>query len=259
MPNDIPGLQIPDDLTEFDQWVLWSMETRNGKAAKIPYSTKLRRASTTNPADWTEFESVCRALRLNSGRFRSGGVGFVFCSADPFVGIDLDKCLDGQLVKPWAAGIVERFSDTYMEISPSKTGLKIWARGRIPANVAGVAVSDGSIEIYDRARYFTVTGQRFRSAPLSIEDHAADLMVLWERLTQGTKGNWPVQPLANGKIPHGQQHSTLVSIAGTLRARRVCDEAILACLLAVNAGQCERPGPAANIERIVRSTRRWGR
>jgi hypothetical protein len=38
----------------------------------------------------------------------------------------------------------------------------------------------------------------------------------------------------------------------------VCDEAILACLLAVNAHQCERPGTAEAIARIVRSTRLWG-
>lgn len=258
MPKDISEFLIPDDLAEVDQWVLWTLETRNGKPAKIPYSTRLRRASSTNPADWADFESVCRVLRCNLARFRSGGVGFVFCAADPFVGIDLDNCLDEQMLKPWATGIAERFSDTYMEVSPSGTGLKIWARGKIPANVAGVPIGDGSIEIYDHARYFTVTGRRFRDAPLSIEEHAADLLALYERLTNGTEGNWGVQPLPSGKIPYGQQHSTLVSIAGTLRARRVCDEAILACLLAVNTRQCERPGPAANIERIVRSTRRWG-
>jgi len=48
--------------------------------------------------------------------------------------------------------------------------------------------------------------------------------------------------LAGGQIPYGQQHSTLVSLTGTLRARRVCEPAILACLLAVNEQQCERPG-----------------
>jgi hypothetical protein len=145
-----------------------------------------------------------------------------------------------------------------LSFGSNRTRRTAYASAPIPW-AAGVAVSDGSIEIYDRARYFTVTGQRFRGAPLSIEDHAADLMVLWERLTQATRGNWPVQPHANGKIPHDQQHSTLVSIAGTLRARRVCDEAILACLLSVNTCQCEKPGPAANIERIVRSSRRWER
>jgi Primase C terminal 1 (PriCT-1) len=257
MPIASPEFQVPDDLTEVDQWVLWRIETRNGKPAKVPYSTKLRRASTTNPGDWAMFESVCAVLRSDTRRFRPGGVGFVFSSADPFVGIDLDNCLPGEVVKGWAAGIVERFADSYMEVSPSGAGLKIWARGKIPANVAGVPVCDGSIEMYDRARYFTVTGQRFRGAPLSIEDHAADLIALYERITRRAGGNWPVQPLANGRIPHGRQHSTLVSIAGTLRVRRVCDEAILACLLAVNAHQCEKPGPSANIERIVRSTRRW--
>ena len=258
MPSSSSVLELPDDLTELDQWVLWRLETRNGKPAKVPYSTKLRRANTTNPSDWADFESVCTVLRSYPGRFRPGGVGFVLCPADPFVGIDLDNCLEGEVVKRWAAGVVERFSDTYMEVSPSGTGLKIWARGKIPANVPGVTVCEGSIEIYDRARYFTVTGQRFRGAPLSIEDHAADVIALYERLARGAGTNWPLQPLANGRIPHGQQHSTLVSIAGTLRARRVCDEAILACLLAVNARQCEKPGPVANIERIVRSTRRWG-
>ena len=257
MPGADPEFQLPDDLIELDQWVLWKFETRDGKPAKVPYSIELRRASTTNPGDWAPFENVCTVLHSNARRFRPGGVGFVFCSADPFVGIDLDNCLDGEVVKGWAAGIVERFADSYMEVSPSGTGLKIWARGKIPANVPGVVVCDGSIEMYDRARYFTVTGQRFRGAPLSIEDHFANLTALYERLTRGAGGNWPVQPLATGRIPHGQQHSTLVSIAGTLRARRVCDEAILACLLAVNAHQCEKPGPSANIERIVRSTRRW--
>jgi hypothetical protein len=257
MPIASPESKLPDDLIELDQWVLWKFETRNGKPAKVPYSIELRRASTTNPGHWAEFESVCTVLRSNARRFRSGGVGFVFSAADPFVGVDLDNCLSGEVVKGWAAGIVERFADSYMEVSPSGAGLKIWVRGKIPANVPGVPICDGSIEMYDRARYFTVTGQRFRDAPLSIEDHAADLIALYQRLTRGAGGRWPVQPLENGRIPYGQQHSTLVSIAGTLRARRICDEAILACLLAVNAYQCEKPGPLANIERIVRSTRRW--
>ena len=64
--------------------------------------------------------------------------------------------------------------------------------------------------------------------------------------------------LSGGRIPYGQQHSTLVSIAGTLRARRVCDEAIEACLKVINARRCEKPGAPENIARIVRSSRGWG-
>jgi hypothetical protein len=170
----------------------------------------------------------------------------------------LDDCLNSEGdLKAWARGVVERFSDTYTEISPSGLGLKIWARGELPANVAGVQFGDGQIEIYDHARYFTVTGRAFRGAPLQVEDHSSDLQLLYERLAGGRK-TWPLQPLQGGRIPHGQQHSTLVSIAGTLRARRVCDEAIEACLQAINQFQCERPGPRENISRIVRGTRKWG-
>jgi hypothetical protein len=81
--------------------------------------------------------------------------------------------------------------------------------------------------------------------------------MMYGKLTQKVRKVWPLQPLDGGRIPHGQQHSTLVSIAGTLRARRVCEQAILACLLAINEHQLEQPAPAENIARIVRSTRSW--
>ncbi len=178
---------------------------------------------------------------------------------DPFVGIDLDDCLDSAgNPKGWAQGIVERFSDTYVEISPSGLGLKIWAKGRLPGNVAGVKVGDGCIGIYDRSRYFSVTGCVFRGSPLEVEDHAADLISLDERLAGATQKRWSLQPLEGGRIPYGQQHNTLVSIAGRLRARRVCDEAIDVCLQVVNERQCEKPGPRVHISEIVRSSRKWG-
>jgi primase-polymerase (primpol)-like protein len=232
---------VPDDLGERDQWVLWRYEERNGRATKVPYQVIHRPASSTDPATWASYEAVTNAwLRAPS---RYAGPGFVFSAQDPFCGIDLDDALDAEgNVKSWARGIVERFSDTYMEISPSGAGLKIWARGSVRANLAGVSVGDGQIEIYDHARYFAVTGRVFRGAPLEIEDHQ----------------RWKLQPLVGGRIPYGKQHNTLVSIAGTLRARRICDEAIEACLQVINARQCERPAPLGHVARIVRSSRKWG-
>ncbi len=248
---------VPDDLSEHDQWVLWRYEEQNGRATKVPYQLGQQRASSTDPSTWASFEAVINEWRSALNWY--AGVGFVFSSYDPFCGIDIDDSLDaaGNL-KPWARGIVERLSDTYMEISPSGVGLKTWVRGAVPANLAGVSVGDGQIEIYDHARYFTVTGRSFRGAPLQIEDHSADVRALYDHLTRSKKYRWTLQPLSGGRIPYGQQHSTLVSIAGTLRARRVCDEAIEACLQIINVRQCERPGPQDNIARIVRSSRRWG-
>jgi primase-polymerase (primpol)-like protein len=248
--------EVPDDLAERDQWLLWRYETRNGNPTKVPFQVSGRPASCTDPRTWKSFEVVSNAWARAPKRYT--GLGFVFSLEDPFCGIDLDDSIDQQGdVKPWARGIVERFSDTYLEISPSGEGLKIWARGALPTNLPGVKVGDGQIEIYDHARYFAVTGRVFRGAPFQIEDHSSDLLMLYDRLSAGRKG-WPLQPLPGGRIPCGQQHSTLVSIAGTLRARRVCDEAIVACLQVINARQCEKPGPPGNIARIVRSSRKWG-
>jgi putative DNA primase/helicase len=252
-----PDFAVPDDLAERDQWLLWRRETVAGREAKVPYSVRGHRASSTNPRDWAEFPSALAEWRRRPERY--AGLGFVFSPDDSFVGIDLDDCLDSDSApKAWAQGIVARFSDTYMEISPSGKGLKIWANGRLPASVGGVRIGDGQIEMYDRGRYFTVTGGVFRGAPLQVEDHSVDVLALYERLVGPQKRHWPLQPVEGGRIPYGQQHNTLVSIAGTLRARRVCDEAVEACLQIVNERQCERPGPRAHISQLVRSSRKWG-
>jgi primase-polymerase (primpol)-like protein len=252
------SLQIPADLAELDgRFALARLERVGGRPAKVPYSALTgRRASTIDLSAWASLDAVMAFWRRWPRAYN--WLAFLFVDGDRLVGVDCDDCLteDGR-VKDWARGIVERFADTYIEVSPSGRGLKMWARGELPANLPGVPVGDGTIEIYSRKRYFAMTGQAFRGAPLQVEDHAADLLALFQHLAGAQKGNWPLQPQQNGRIPYGQQHSTLISLAGTLRARRVCEPAILACLSEVNARQCERPGTPQAIERIVTSTRRW--
>ena len=250
-------LRVPDDLTELDQWVLWRFEKRQNNLTKIPYQANGKQASTTQAASWTTFENALTAWRRDRQRY--AGLGFVFSKSDDLAGIDLDDCLDEQGdLKAWARGIVERFGDTYMEVSPSGHGLKIWARGSLPANLSGVNVGDGAVEIYDHFRYFTVTGRAFRGAPLQVEEHADDLRMLYDRLTAGRRG-WAHQPLPGGQIPSGRQHNTLVSLCGTLRTRGVCEEAIEDCLQRVNQLQCEKPGHPDHVTRIVRTSRNWGK
>ena len=167
------AFHVPDDLTELDQWLLWRYENRT----KVPYSTAGRRASSTDPTSWCSYDEALDAWHRNSERWT--GIGFVFHESDPFVGIDLDDSLDEHAIpKPWARGIVERFADTYCEISPSEHGLKLWCRGTLSTNVGKVVVGDGGIEMYSRARFFTVTGNAFRGAPLQVEDHASDVLEL---------------------------------------------------------------------------------
>lgn len=246
----IANVHVPDDLSERDSWLLWRYEG----GAKVPYQANGRKASSTDPSTWTDFQHARAAWQRYPKHF--AGVGFVFHADDPFAGIDLDNCLDEQgALKEWARGVVEAFFDSYAERSPSGRGVKIWVRGTLPSNLPKVKIQDGGIELYDRERYFTVTGRVFNGAPLQIEDHASELLGLHAFLTRDRRVKHRAHP--DGRIPYGTQHSTLVRIAGSLRWHGVGDEGVLACLLAVNERQCERPGPRANVERIVRSTSHW--
>jgi hypothetical protein len=88
-------------------------------------------------------------------------VGRVIREVEDLVGVDLDKCLDPDTgeITPWAARTIERL-DSYAEVSPSLTGVKIWVYA---PSIKHGHVKPG-LEVYPRGRYFTVTG-------LALSDH----------------------------------------------------------------------------------------
>ena len=155
---------IPERLTERPQWVVWYPEERDGKLTKVPYEPGTRcKASTTDLMTWGTFgealvhyESGVRDAARSPDMVPPGGIGFVFCSADPFVGIDLDGCRDPESgeVAPWAQKIIDDAGEGYVEVSPSGTGVHIIVEGR----VRGGGIRRGPIEMYSRDRFFTITG-----------------------------------------------------------------------------------------------------
>jgi putative DNA primase/helicase len=160
---------IPDQLTERRQWVCWRLETRDDKPTKVPYTPGTRhRASSTDLMTWRTFEAA-RAAYEAQDPIAYDGVGFVFCSADPFVGIDLDDCVHdvddhSAMIEPWAQKIVDRVRDGYIEISPSGTGIHIIVEGTVrdgktrkDVHVQGEVV--GRVEMYGRGKFFTMTGE----------------------------------------------------------------------------------------------------
>jgi len=149
-------MNIPPELTSRPQWVTWKAE----RGTKVPYSAHTgAHASSTDPATWSDFETAVRA----AAQRKHSGVGYVFSADDPFAGIDLDDCIDdfGEL-EPWARDIVSKLN-SYTEVSPSRRGVKVWVEGALPASV-----KTAHVEMYDRARYFTVTGQALAGTPLTI-------------------------------------------------------------------------------------------
>src|SRR5207248_1380805 len=119
------------------------------------------------------FEGALRAYRRAGSPF--AGVGFVFADGGSFAGVDLDGCIDPETgeIAPWGEEILRRL-DSYSEISPSGTGVKVFVRGRLPAGgkKRGGLGTDGrgAVEMYDQRRYFTVTGRHLACCSLRIEE-----------------------------------------------------------------------------------------
>ena len=154
-------MSIPDELKARAAWVTWKNTATkpNGKFTKEPFNPRTgKHASSTNPQTWSAYDLAMKAARQR----RHDGVGFVFTKDDPYVGVDLDDCLDGDTLQPWAEEIVQALH-SYTEISPSGTGVKVWVKGSIPSSV-----KTAQVEIYDSARYFTVTGKQFPGTPSEI-------------------------------------------------------------------------------------------
>ncbi len=119
------------------------------KPDKIPHSARTgRKSSSTDLMSWSTFEEALEAYE--DGEY--AGLGFVFSSADPYTGIDLDNCVDesGE-ISLWALEIV-RYFDSYTELSATGSGLHIIVRGEIPNR------RKGDVEVYSAKRFFSVTG-----------------------------------------------------------------------------------------------------
>lgn len=86
-------------------------------------------------------------------------MGFVL-AGDGIVCLDLDHCIvDGQPTEP-AARLLARLPDTYIEISPSGTGLHVWGYGTL-ARGRRTVVEGQALEAYGTGRFITVTGRRW--------------------------------------------------------------------------------------------------
>jgi putative DNA primase/helicase len=146
---------IPAQLTERPQWVCWRLEMRGDKPTKVPYTPGTeRRASSTDLLTWRTFREALEAYEAAEPPY--DGIGFVLSSADPFVGIDLDRCRDPEdgEITGWAQKIISRVQEGYIEASPSGTGVHIIVQGAVRDG----GMRKGKVEMYSRERFFTITG-----------------------------------------------------------------------------------------------------
>ena len=162
---------IPDELKRTPQWVTWRLEPKGDGWTKVPYQVNGQHARVDSAETWTTFDAALAAYRSGD----ADGVGFVFSADDPYVGIDLDH-IDSPELKTSAESFL-RLLNSYTELSPSGTGYRVIARGTLPEGRR----RSGNVEMYDRGRYFTVTGHRVEHSPATPEPREALIEALYAK------------------------------------------------------------------------------
>jgi hypothetical protein len=166
---------VPAELRSIARWVGWKARLKpNGKLDKLPCSPHTGSVGDAHdPATWGSFEQAIAAMR----RYRLDGIGIVLTEEDSLVGVDLDGCLDdASVIAPWAQDIIAEL-DSYTERSPSGRGLRIFAFGGLPPGRRKV----GDLELYDDARFLTVTGRHLEGTPATVEERDFELRDLHAR------------------------------------------------------------------------------
>lgn len=176
--------QYPAELIGRHQWCLWRVEPgKDGCPTKVPYRPDGRKAASNDPRTWSRFGDVEATLARNPELY--GGVGYFFSADDTVCGVDLDVSLDAAGAPlPWAVEIVRRFRDTYQSFSVSGLGLHVLCRATLPGRGRNFYVPNGptdpngkraQIGLFDRGRFFALTGRIYDKSPTDLIDHQATI------------------------------------------------------------------------------------
>lgn len=150
---------IPTYLKQHGSWCNWRYEKRKSSMTKVPYNPKTgNHASVNAPATFTDFDTAMAVVDDYDGiGIRVDG---------KIIAIDLDHCIENEKLKSWASEIVSRFRNTYIEKSPSGTGLHIIlfvADGYI-FDKNTYYIKKGDVEVYVSGatnRFVTITGDAY--------------------------------------------------------------------------------------------------
>ncbi len=163
------GAGIPQVLKDQKRWAPWRAvwNKKKHKFDKIPMRADRPEygLSTAKPDQWFSYDTALTAFRKHPQML--AGVGYVMTGAHGVVGVDLDHCVtDGGEIAPWAAEVIAKL-DSYTEISPSGTGLRVLSSGDHPTDWVN---HDVGIEIYggNEARFLTVTGEHLPGSPVDV-------------------------------------------------------------------------------------------
>jgi len=170
---------IPADLKGRAQWVAWRFEDdpkQPQKRKKRPLNPKYGSpASHSDPDTWGSFSDAVTAV----AKFGADGIGYVFSRDDPYCGFDFDNIVskiryhpdseETTLTEDWAKEALHLLGVYgYTEDSVSGSGIHVIVKGTLPRHTAKQSYlpANGTVEAYERDRFFVVTGDGSASETL---------------------------------------------------------------------------------------------
>jgi len=193
---------IPEQLRQIPNWVLWKKESVYGRVTKVPYQPNGRKAKSNDPSTWSRFSEVLEAL--------PGFDGIGWCvpiDKDALVhywGIDVDDAIDpdtseyriwGELPTDFPGAPIQPADiltiASYAEKTPSGAGFRVIAKAGVPVP-AGKQKAFGQrnpatgkipgVEMYSSGRFFTFTGNHIPCTPKTVEIRNDEVLALHGRL-----------------------------------------------------------------------------
>jgi hypothetical protein len=170
--NKSMDVHVPSALAALKIWFVW--KSING--VKVPFQS----ANTFSPASHSDSSTWSTLDEALKAKFP---LAFAFDRANHVFGIDIDGCVEDYEVQSWAKEIIDRFKNTYVEYSPSGTGLKIIGIGSIPnitvrrAKLSGFThpTKKPGIEVFCHSGYFTYTGEVYPGCSLELGECQEEL------------------------------------------------------------------------------------
>jgi KaiC/GvpD/RAD55 family RecA-like ATPase len=201
---------IPNEIKYLTQFV--------GHRAKVPINLKTgANASSVDPSSWVPFQQAVTRYKL----YGCDGIGFVI--KPPYLGVDLDDCVENGAINPFGKSVIEKLN-SYTEYSPSGTGIHIICKGTIDR-----AIKKDTHEVYREGRYFTMTGDVINHS--LIEERSSEIKELfYSDPTNGTsnKQGWIAETLST--LQPGNLHNLSIKVIGKLHQNRWGKEDIFTLL-----------------------------
>ena len=168
---------IPAMLKSRPNWVVWGIRDSPPKSPFNPASLLAGRSAPAKAGvrdTWSGYQNAVLCVKRGLAR----GIGYEF-DGDGLYGVDLDHVIgESGALTPSALEIVGKLS-SYTEVSPSGTGLHIFALAP-GANITRHRKKDYFLEIYGEGRYFTVTGDIYGGVR-AIETRMAELQTIHDK------------------------------------------------------------------------------